>query len=67
TVNVHVDGVDQPYSGTVRWVATEPSFTPYFALTEEERSRLMYLAEVDLQDSAQSLPSGIPAQVDLVE
>ncbi|GAB7226632.1 HlyD family efflux transporter periplasmic adaptor subunit [Vibrio rotiferianus] len=67
TVKVHVDGVEQPYSGTVRWVATEPSFTPYFALTEEERSRLMYLAEVDLQDSAQSLPSGIPAQVDLVE
>ena len=67
TVSVHVDGVEQPYSGTVRWVATEPSFTPYFALTEEERSRLMYLAEVDLQDSAQSLPSGITAQVDLVE
>ncbi|MDF5538878.1 HlyD family efflux transporter periplasmic adaptor subunit, partial [Vibrio parahaemolyticus] len=67
TVNVHVDGVEQPYSGTVRWVATEPSFTPYFALTEEERSRLMSLAEVDLQDSAQSLHSGIPAQVDLVE
>jgi HlyD family secretion protein len=67
TVKVHVDGVEQPYAGTVRWVATEPSFTPYFALTEEERSRLMYLAEVDLQDSAQSLPSGIPAQVDLVE
>ncbi|WP_440889387.1 HlyD family secretion protein [Vibrio sp. WZ-1] len=66
-VKVHVDGVEQTYSGTVRWVATEPSFTPYFALTEEERSRLMYLAEVDLQDSAQSLPSGIPAQVDLVE
>ncbi|WP_447474264.1 HlyD family secretion protein [Vibrio harveyi] len=66
-VQVHVDGVEKPLEGTVRWVATEPSFTPYFALTEEERSRLMYLAEVDLQDSADSLPSGIPAQVDLVE
>ncbi|HDM8054893.1 TPA: HlyD family efflux transporter periplasmic adaptor subunit [Vibrio harveyi] len=66
-VQVHVDGVEKPLEGTVRWVATEPSFTPYFALTEEERSRLMYLAEVDLQDSAESLPSGIPAQVDLVE
>ncbi|WP_260260695.1 HlyD family secretion protein [Vibrio intestinalis] len=64
-VKVHVDGVEQPYSGTVRWVATEPSFTPYYALTEEERSRLMYLAEVDLEDSAVKLPSGIPAQVDL--
>lgn len=66
-VQVHVDGVEKPLEGTVRWVATEPSFTPYFALTEEERSRLMYLAEVDLQGSAESLPSGIPAQVDLVE
>ncbi|ELC3159019.1 HlyD family efflux transporter periplasmic adaptor subunit [Vibrio harveyi] len=66
-VQVHVDGVEKPLEGTVRWVATEPSFTPYFALTEEDRSRLMYLAEVDLQDSAESLPSGIPAQVDLVE
>ncbi|HHP0471071.1 HlyD family secretion protein [Vibrio harveyi] len=66
-VQVHVDGVEKPLEGTVRWVATEPSFTPYFALTEEERSRLMYLAEVDLQNSAESLPSGIPAQVDLVE
>ncbi|HGO5303091.1 TPA: HlyD family secretion protein [Vibrio harveyi] len=66
-VQVHVDGVEKPLEGTVRWVATEPSFTPYFALTEEERSRLMYLAEVDLQDSAESLPSGIPAQVDLVD
>ncbi|WP_425608518.1 HlyD family secretion protein [Vibrio harveyi] len=66
-VQVHVDGVEKPLEGTVRWVATEPSFTPYFALTEEERSRLMYLAEVDLQDSAEFLPSGIPAQVDLVE
>ncbi len=66
-VQVHVDGVEKPLEGTVRWVATEPSFTPYFALTEEERSRWMYLAEVDLQDSAESLPSGIPAQVDLAE
>ncbi len=67
TVTVHVDGVDAPFDGTVRWVATEPSFTPYYALTEEDRSRLMYLAEIDLTDNAASLPSGIPAQVDLVE
>ncbi|EOW6614565.1 HlyD family secretion protein [Vibrio fluvialis] len=65
TVTVHVDGVADSYQGAVRWVANEPSFTPYYALTENERARLMYLAEVDLPDSAQSLPSGIPAQVDL--
>lgn len=65
SVVVHVDGIDSTYQGTVRWVANEPSFTPYYALTENERARLMYLAEVDLPDSAQSMPSGIPAQVDL--
>lgn len=64
-LQVHVDGVEQTYQGTVRWIANEPSFTPYYALTENERARLMYLAEIDLSDEAQNLPSGIPAQVDL--
>ncbi|PNH99192.1 HlyD family secretion protein [Vibrio diazotrophicus] len=64
-LQVHVDGVEQTYQGTVRWIANEPSFTPYYALTENERARLMYLAEIDLSYDAQNLPSGIPAQVDL--
>ncbi|GAB2646923.1 HlyD family secretion protein [Vibrio panuliri] len=64
-VKVYVDGVEQAFDGHVRWVSTEPSFTPYYALTEEERSRLMYLAEVDLTEAAVALPSGIAAQVDL--
>ncbi|WP_434930809.1 HlyD family secretion protein [Shewanella sp. HL-SH5] len=65
-VTVHVDGVEQTLVGTVRWVSHEASFTPYYALTENERARLMYLAEVDLEDSAATFPSGIPAQVDLI-
>jgi HlyD family secretion protein len=64
-VPVHVDGLDQILTGKVRWVSSDPSFTPYYALTEDERSRLMYLAEIDLPDSAQTLPTGVPAQVDL--
>ena len=63
TFLVTVDGVSSPFKGTVRWVSSEPSFTPYYALTEEDRSHLMYLAEVDLPESAASLPSGVPAQV----
>ncbi|MGF1910058.1 HlyD family efflux transporter periplasmic adaptor subunit [Vibrio kasasachensis] len=66
-VEVFVDGVEQSFSGTVRWVANEPSFTPYYALTEEERSRLMYLAEVDLDEAASDLPSGLSAQIALGE
>lgn len=64
-VPVYVDGLEQPLTGTVRWVASNPSFTPYYALTEDERSRLMYLAEIDLPESAQYLPTGVPAQVGL--
>ncbi len=62
---VHVDGLDSPLTGQVRWIATEPAFTPYYALNQEERSRLMYLAEVQLPDSQAHLPNGVPAQVEL--
>jgi HlyD family secretion protein len=62
---VYVDGIDQPINGQLRWIATEPAFTPYYALNQQERSRLMYRAEVQLPASEASLPSGVPAQVEL--
>ncbi len=62
---VHVDGLEKPLTGYLRWIATEPAFTPYYALNQEERSRLMYLAEVQLPDSEAHLPNGIPSQVEL--
>jgi len=65
TLVVHVDGSTESYSGTVRWIAQEPAFTPYYALNSSERSRLVWLAEVQLPDSAANLPAGLPAQVEL--
>jgi len=62
-LEVRIDGMDQTFTGTVRWVSTDASFTPYFALTEHDRSRLSYLAEIDVPD-ASSLPSGVPLEVD---
>lgn len=62
---VHVDGVADPLQGRVRWIAQDPAFTPYYALNSAERSRLVYLAEVQLPDSAANLPAGLPAQVEL--
>lgn len=62
---VHVDGIEHSITGHLRWIASEPAFTPYYALNQEERSRLMYLAEVELPDSQAGLPNGIPAQVEL--
>ena len=64
TLQVHIDGADQPMQGTVRWVSSDASFTPYFALTEHDRSRLSYLAEVDVPAAA-DLPSGVPLAVSL--
>jgi len=63
-VRISVDGSEKLYDGVIRWIATEPSFTPYYALTEDERSRLMYLTEVTLTTSdANEIPSGLPAQM----
>ncbi|MDT8319389.1 MAG: HlyD family efflux transporter periplasmic adaptor subunit [Xanthomonadales bacterium] len=61
-LTVRVDGLDEDLRGTVRWVSTDASFTPYFALTEYDRSRLSYLAEVDVPGAA-DLPSGVPLSV----
>ena len=62
-IDVRVDGVGGSMEGRVRWVSADASFTPYFALTEHDRSRLSYLAEIDLQD-ASDLPSGVPLEAD---
>jgi HlyD family secretion protein len=62
-LTVQVDGIDDAFPGTVRWISHEPAFTPYYALNQSERSRLVYLAEVQLTADASDLPSGVPAQV----
>lgn len=62
-LSVRIDGTEKSMSGTVRWVSSDASFTPYFALTQHDRSRLSYLAEVDVPEAA-SLPAGVPLQVD---
>ncbi|WP_296700836.1 HlyD family secretion protein [Thiocapsa sp. UBA6158] len=64
-LKVHVDGIDQPFDGTVRWISSAPAFTPYYALNASDRARLMYLAKVELPQSAAALPNGVPAQVEM--
>ncbi|MGB5249277.1 MAG: HlyD family efflux transporter periplasmic adaptor subunit [Gammaproteobacteria bacterium] len=61
---VTVDGVAGVFEGRVRSVASEASFTPYYALTERDRSRLAYVAEITLIDeAANALPTGLPVEV----
>lgn len=63
SIDVKIDGTGQTFDGTVRWVSADATFTPYFALTEHDRSRLSFLAEIDIPDAA-DLPSGLPLQAD---
>lgn len=63
---IHVDGLGEALAGTVRWVASEAAFTPYFALTERDRGRLSYVAKVDIDESRERLPDGVPVEVEFV-
>lgn len=62
SASVHVDGIEEPYEGRVRWIASEAAFTPYFALTEHDRGRLTYLAKIDLERRDVRLADGVPVE-----
>jgi len=64
-VVVHVDGWQGALSGVVRWVSSEAAFTPYFALTEDDRGRLSYAAKVDIRGATRRVPDGVPVEVEL--
>ena len=64
-MKVRVDGIETAFTGTLRRLSKEPAFTPYYALNQQDRSRLVFLAEIDLGSDANNLPTGIPSQVDL--
>ena len=61
---IFVDGLESPIAGTVRTIASEASFTPYFALTERDRGRLSYVAKIDVSEDRDRLPDGIPVEVE---
>jgi HlyD family secretion protein len=63
---IHVDGLAGPLDGEVRWVASEATFTPYFALTERDRRRLSFVAKVDIANTGRRLPDGVPVEVELL-
>lgn len=64
-MKVRVDGIETAFTGTLRRLSKEPAFTPYYALNQQDRSRLVFLAEIDLGSDADNLPTGIPSQVEL--
>ncbi|WP_242111626.1 HlyD family secretion protein [Luteimonas aquatica] len=61
---VFVDGREGALAGRVRMIRSDPSFTPYYALSGEDASRLSWLAEIELDKSAGELPPGLPVRVE---
>jgi HlyD family secretion protein len=62
TFPVKIDGIEKAIPGRLRWIATDPAFTPYYALNASDRARLVFMAEFDLEEGT-DLPTGIPVQV----
>jgi HlyD family secretion protein len=61
---VHVQGRDGELQARLRSIAREPAFTPYYALTGDDASRLVYRAELVLTEpAAQTLPAGLAVQL----
>ena len=56
----------EPLAGRVRWISSDAAFTPYYALTERDRSRLTYAAKVDITEEHSRLPDGVPVEVELL-
>lgn len=62
---IQLEGGRTVLKGHVRAIRSEPSFTPYYALTGDDVERLSYLAEIEVDEASdmQTLPAGLPVQV----
>ena len=63
TARVKVNGVSREFQGRVVEIATRAEFTPRAALTEEERSNLVFGVKVLIDPSGGVLKPGLPADV----
>ncbi|MCP5161926.1 MAG: HlyD family efflux transporter periplasmic adaptor subunit [Hahellaceae bacterium] len=61
-LDIWVDGQSIAIPGRVRAIRSQPAYTPYYALNERDRSRLMYLCDIELPESSE-LPTGLAVEV----
>jgi len=65
---VRIDGTDRDWKSEIRYISSEAAFTPYYSLSERERGRLSFLAEIVLTEpEAAKLPTGMPVEALLTE
>jgi HlyD family secretion protein len=59
---VRVEGEAGTRAGRVHWIAAEAAYTPFYALTQQDASRLAWAAEIDVLEPA-GLSVGVPVSV----
>jgi HlyD family secretion protein len=68
SMRIFVEGIEQPFLARVRSIRSEAAFTPYYALTGDDASRLMYRAELVLEgEAARQLPAGLPLHAERID
>ncbi|SDU12237.1 HlyD family secretion protein [Pseudomonas pohangensis] len=67
-LKITVENSATPFTGKLRSISSEPSFTPYYALTGDDASRLVYRAEVLLEGpDAARLAAGLPLTAEFMQ
>lgn len=63
-VRVTADALpDQPFRGSIRWIAREAEFTPRTVQTRDDRDRLVYAVEALVENPDGTLRDGMPVEV----
>ena len=65
SVNVHLDGVIEPLSGKVSFIASQSEYTPPVIYSQDNRSKLVFMIELRFDDAvAAKLHPGQPVDVE---
>jgi HlyD family secretion protein len=56
----------EAFKGTISFVSSESEFTPKTIQTPEERIKLVYRVKVSLENTAQRLKPGMPADAEIL-
>lgn len=63
TVQVKIDGAEQPLTGSVAWISAKSEFTPKNILTEESRTALVYAVKINIDNPDGILKHGMPVSI----
>jgi len=64
-VQVYVEGVSEPFKGTLRFIFPQAEYTPPVIYSQESRSKLVFMVEVDFDpETAAKLNPGQPVDVE---